>query len=78
MTRQALQAQSGIGDTLRAPRQARGWSRHGVPPQTVCLRGRSPIWRRDLSGAVRYRCDGCLHDLSPGDTIHFNSTLPHR
>ncbi len=31
-----------------------------------------------LSGAIRYHVEGRVHDLFPGDTIHFFSTEPHR
>jgi transcriptional regulator with XRE-family HTH domain len=33
---------------------------------------------RVLSGAIRYRICGQVHDLAPGDTIHFRSDDPHR
>jgi quercetin dioxygenase-like cupin family protein len=30
-----------------------------------------------LSGAIRYRIDGRVHDLTAGDTIHFKCAEPH-
>lgn len=33
---------------------------------------------RVLSGAIRYHIGGQIHDLAPGDTIHFRSDDPHR
>lgn len=33
---------------------------------------------RVLSGAIRYHIGGEIHDLAPGDTIHFRSDDPHR
>lgn len=33
---------------------------------------------RVLSGAIRYHIMGQVHDLLPGDTIHFDATEPHR
>lgn len=33
---------------------------------------------RVLSGAIHYHIMGQVHDLLPGDTIHFDATEPHR
>lgn len=30
-----------------------------------------------LEGAIRYNIDGEVHDLAPGDTIHFRCDVPH-